>query len=242
MQTVYDLFPDIASIRDTNHYPDIKDDVFWSVYKKCEPFSMIGIDAFYNIFKSVEYVAKNKIEGDFVECGVFLGGAVMAAAEFLNHFEGSFRKIYLYDTFEGFPENTSTVDLHGKTVNFNKHENFLKNVEANLASCDYDFDLFEVVPGYVENTLTTEGNLPKTVSFLRLDTDYYESTKVELEILYPRLQNGGLCTIDDYGLFDGARKATDEYLSQLTSVPMPFRVNYSVRVFMKSEVSVLNAA
>jgi len=234
MQTVYDIFPNIGAIRNPEAFPDIKDDTFWAIYKKCEPYSMIGIDAFYNIFKSVEYISKNKIPGDFVECGVYLGGAAMAAAEFLNHFEGCYRKIYLYDTFEGFPENTSSVDLHGKVVHFNQHANFQKNVEQNLANCDYDFDLFEVIPGFVEKTLAVEANLPRETAFLRLDTDYYESTKVELERLYPRLTKGGLCTIDDYGKFDGARQATDEYLSGLATAPMPFRVNFSVRVFLKS--------
>ena len=77
-------------------------------------------------------------------------------------------------------------------------------------------------------------NYKPNSTLLRLDTDYYESTKYELERLYPRLESRGLCTIDDYGQFEGARKATDEYLATLKEYPMGFRVNYSVRVFQKS--------
>ena len=65
--------------------------------------------------------------------------------------------------------------------------------------------------GPVEKSLLLEENLPKKISVLRLDTDLYASTKIELEILYPRLVRGGVLIIDDYGHWQGARKATDEY-------------------------------
>ena len=56
-----------------------------------------------------------------------------------------------------------------------------------------------------------EKNIPKKISILRLDTDFYESTKIELEILYARLETSGVLIIDDYGNYKGARKAVDEY-------------------------------
>ena len=67
------------------------------------------------------------------------------------------------------------------------------------------------IEGEVEKTLLYEENLPKKISILRLDTDFYSSTKKELEILYPRLVSGGVCIIDDYGYWKGARQAVDEY-------------------------------
>ncbi len=234
MQTVYDCFPNIDDIRKPTNFPDIKDETFWRVFKKCEPYSMIGVDAFYNIFKSVEYITKNKLAGDFVECGVFLGGAAMAVAEFLAYFEGIKRKIFLYDTFEGFPDNTKDYDVRGNEVKFHRHENFRDVVERNLASCEYDLEQFEIIPGCVEDTLAVASNLPERISYLRLDTDYYESTKVEFHVLYPRLVARGICTIDDYGTFQGAQRATDEYLAECDYFPMTFRINSGVRVLVKS--------
>jgi hypothetical protein len=63
----------------------------------------------------------------------------------------------------------------------------------------------------VEDTLKKEDNLPEKISILRLDTDFYDSTKVELEVLYPRLEKYGILILDDYGHFTGVRKAVDEY-------------------------------
>jgi hypothetical protein len=66
---------------------------------------------------------------------------------------------------------------------------------------------------------------------LRLDTDWYESTKIELEILYPLLEPGGILIIDDYGHFSGARKAVDEYFKN--KIPFMFHVDYSCRILIK---------
>ena len=72
-------------------------------------------------------------------------------------------------------------------------------------------DKINFIKGPVEKTLIMKQNLPSKISVLRLDTDWYKSTKIELEILYPRLVKGGILIIDDYGYFEGARKAVDEY-------------------------------
>ena len=233
MQTVYDCFPNIDEQRTAAKFPDIKDEFFWRIFKKCEPYTMIGVDALYNVYRSVEYIVRNKIEGDFVECGVFLGGTVMAAAEFLNHFEGQRRKIYLFDTFEGFPENTEDLDIFGNSVKFHSHRNFKDVVMSNLASCDYDTSQFEFAVGPVEKTLRDPAMIPSKVAYLRLDTDYYESTRIEFEVLYPKLVSRGICTIDDYGTFQGSKRATDEYLSNLNEFPFVNRINQGVRVFVK---------
>ena len=74
-----------------------------------------------------------------------------------------------------------------------------------------DIEDFYFIKGRVENTLIDKKNLPRSISILRLDTDLYESTKIELEILYPLLIEKGILIIDDYGDFVGCRKAVDEY-------------------------------
>ena len=66
------------------------------------------------------------------------------------------------------------------------------------------------IKGIVEKTLLEPKNLPDKISILRLDTDFYESTKIELEILYPKLSEGGYCIIDDYAL-SGCNAAVNDY-------------------------------
>ena len=73
-------------------------------------------------------------------------------------------------------------------------------------------------------------NLPESISVLRLDTDWYESTKHELECLWPKVSPGGFVLIDDYGHFTGARKAVDEFFGPETFL---FRIDYSGRLAQK---------
>ena len=90
----------------------------------------------------------------------------------------------------------------------------------------------KLIKGIVEKTLLEPKNLPDKISILRLDTDFYESTKIELEILYTKLVPGGFLIIDDYGHFKGCRKAVDEYFKD--DLPYLHYVDYSCRVIIKS--------
>jgi hypothetical protein len=87
------------------------------------------------------------------------------------------------------------------------------------------------VKGMVEDTLPAKA--PETIAVLRLDTDWYESTRHELDHLYPRLSQNGILILDDYGHFLGARKATDEYLAKLATPPLLNRIDYAGRIAVK---------
>jgi hypothetical protein len=84
--------------------------------------------------------------------------------------------------------------------------------------------------GMVEDTLKNEP-LPERIAILRLDTDFYESTKIELELLYPRLAPGGVLIVDDYGLWQGSKKAVDEYFGDKPPLLMP--IDYTARYAIK---------
>lgn len=231
-RTVYEIYPNIEEQRRHSRFPDIKDKYFWSTFDKCKAYSMIGVDAFYNLYRSVEYLAHNSIPGDFVECGVFLGGAVLAMSEFAHHFGLHGRRFLLYDTFTGFASNTvAETDYRGERVDFYPHPNCMETVRSVLAQSHYPKEQFVLVPGMVEETLAQ--TKPAEICLLRLDTDYYESTRVELAELYPRLVSGGVLIIDDYGCFQGSRRATDEFLQAQKLRPLLSRVNTSVRAAVK---------
>ena len=252
MKTVYDLFPEIDEQRKREFYPDIKDEIFWKVFELSKPFSMLSVEGFYNLYRSVQYIARRGIRGDLVECGVFLGGSVLAMSEFAHHFGLGDRKIYLYDTFNGFPEGSSDVDLGGNVLKFVSHSSFFKmdqgdmdeaevdtlvaskvmaTVREALAMSRYQMKNFKLIAGMVEETLLKDK--PGQIALLRLDTDYYDSTRVEFEQLYPLLVRGGVLIVDDYGHFEGARKATDEYLQEIGSAPLLNRISYTIRCGVK---------
>jgi hypothetical protein len=106
-------------------------------------------------------------------------------------------------------------------------------VAANLQSTGYPDENVILIEGKVEETIPQ--TLPDSISLLRLDTDWYESTKHELTYLYPRLSRSGVLIIDDYGYWQGAKEATDEYFSQLKMKPLLQRIDYTGRLAIKIE-------
>lgn len=217
---------------------------FMGIWEQIRGYTMTSVERAYGLFKGVEYLATGGIDGDFVECGVWKGGSCMLMARALQSFGAAARHLWLYDTFSGMTEPTPEdviawnnrpvaekweEDRKGIKNNFGSWAVGLPEVRNNLESTGYDQALIEYVAGDV--ALTLEETAPKRIALLRLDTDWYESTRRELEVLYPRLVPGGVLIIDDYGHFKGARKAVDEYFS---SEPVYFsRLDYTGRILIK---------
>lgn len=169
--------------------------------------------------ETVDYLYDRGIEGDFVECGVLRGGHMLLSKAYAHARRLPRRRYWLFDTFEGMPEpceyDVKWSGEHASVSKERKGPNWcrapLEAVQHNFASRDLMDDDVSFVKGMVEDTLHDPGNLPERIAFLRLDTDFYDSTKVEMEILYPRLVPGGVLVLDDYGFWDGSRRAVDEY-------------------------------
>lgn len=184
---------------------------------------------------AVRHVETNNIQGSFVECGTWRGGNVIAASlANKRYFEE--RDFYIYDTFAGMSEPNNTIDKSlflgdsSKSI-FNKHQelNFnswcyasLDEVKENIKAAGLSLENINFIKGKVEDTLKVTSNLPEKISVLRLDTDWYDSTIIELEVLYPKLEIGGVILIDDYGYWDGAREAVDSYFSRQDTPKRPF--------------------
>ncbi|WP_419786269.1 TylF/MycF/NovP-related O-methyltransferase [Pseudodesulfovibrio sp.] len=227
-------------------YKDIIEPAFGQMASRCVPYSLTvqrGLEPFYALYKAVEYLVKHRIAGDFAECGVWRGGSVMLAALACRYFGDTSRRIHLFDTFDGNPE-PQAVDLdwdgrspHGAWAEHRKrgtkwgYGGPLEDVRRNVLATGYPEDRFVFVPGRVEETLPDAA--PKSLALLRLDTDLYESTAHELETLYPRLVPGGILIVDDYGYYQGARKATDEYMERSGAVILLNRIDASVRLGVK---------
>lgn len=209
-------------------------------------FTMTSPERIWSLLGAVRHVVDAKIEGDFVECGVWRGGSVMAMASELKSMGQMDRRIWLYDTFAGMTPPTSADIEAGTGISA---ESMLEatpvadgdnvwcvagmaDVQANVRSTGYPFDQFRFVEGDVGQTLLHSA--PEKIALLRLDTDWYESTKRELEVLYPRLSVGGVCIFDDYGHWQGARRAVDEYFEQLGYRPYMHPIDYSGRVLIKT--------
>ncbi len=191
-----------------------------------EPFTMTTRQRMWALICAVRYVVKANVVGDLVECGVWRGGNGVIMARVLLDLGLNDRDIWLYDTFEGMTTPTSddvetrtgatAAELLAASVRNRERGVWcyapIEEVRANLATTGYPTDRFRMVKGDVAHTLGSE--VPRQIALLRLDTDWYESTKLELDVLYPRLVSGGVCIIDDYGYWSGARKAVDQYMER----------------------------
>jgi O-methyltransferase len=186
--------------------------------------------------ESVRYVNRNGIPGAIVECGVWRGGSVMVAAMVLLDAGEKSRELLLFDTFEGMTApGARDVSLSGKHAVASAPEGSCESTEAevteNLRSTGYPPERIRLLKGRVEETLP--GNAPEQIALLRLDTDWYESTRHELLHLYPRLSPGGVLIVDDYGHWSGARQAVDEYFATLARPPLLLRIDYTGRSCIK---------
>ena len=201
-----------------NNIPEI-DEENKNLIESIGAYSMTPLVRRWTLIKSLHYINKNKLVGDIVECGIWRGGNLFLSKKIQdNYYHSIKREFYGFDTFEGMPEPSAYDGLKINKiyqgfkkknepwikVSLEEVKNFTKKLFLNL-------DGFNFIKGKVEDTLKDKNNLPEKITILRLDTDLYESTKIELEILYPLLVERGVLIIDDYGDFEGCRKAVDEY-------------------------------
>jgi O-methyltransferase len=200
--------------------------------REVAPFTMTTPDAIHVLAGAVRHVVSNGLSGAIVECGVWKGGSMMAVAKTLLSLGKTDVDLFLFDTFEGMSEPTEK-DIHwsGETAKAQlareeKETSLtwalagLDAVQQAMASIPYPPSRIHFVKGRVEDTLPDQA--PPQIALLRLDTDWYESTRHELIHLYPRLVPGGVLIIDDYGWWRGAAEATDEYFRE--NGPTPFLV------------------
>lgn len=108
----------------------------------------------------------------------------------------------------------------------------LDETKQNVFSAGYPKDKIHFIKGKVEDTIPE--NMPKQIALLRLDTDWYESTKHELTHLFLLLQPNGVLIIDDYGHWKGARKAVDEYIPDKNIRILLNRIDYTGRIAIKT--------
>jgi hypothetical protein len=213
------------------------------------PYSMTGVPRMQALIDAVRYVAARDLPGAFAECGVWRGGSVLAMILTLQEIGATDRDIYLFDTFEGMtaPTEHDVSDLDPPALEtwqqaqgggerpwselFDAEQFNEDQVRDTVLSTGYPADRVHFVRGPVEQTIPEHA--PDAIALLRLDTDWYESTRHELEHLYPRLTGGGVLIVDDYGHWQGARRAVDEYFAATAAPLLLNRIDYTGRIAVK---------
>jgi hypothetical protein len=204
-----------------NLIPPDYDPATIALFRAVQPYTLTSHERVFALRQAVTYIVRASIPGAIVECGVWRGGSMLAVARTLLELGDTSRELYLFDTFDTMPPPGShDVDVFGHHAS-SYYEAALANpgyaylpedeVRALLVDTGYPEQRLHFVRGMVEETIP--GNAPDRIALCRLDTDWYESTAHEMEHLYPRMAAGGVLLVDDYGHYQGAKLAVDEYLA-----------------------------
>jgi hypothetical protein len=204
----------------------------WTMTSRARVFALIV---------AVRYVVDQRVPGDVVECGVWRGGSMQAVARTLLCRNVRDRDLHLFDTFTGMPAPTAEdrrlggaaaralLEASPRSANVWAVAD-LADVQVGMSQTGYPTERIHYRCGLVQETLPVHA--PARISLLRLDTDWYESTKHELAHLFDRVTPGGVIFIDDYDFWEGSRQAVDEFIAagrhRLLLVPVD-----SARVIVK---------
>jgi hypothetical protein len=221
-----------------------------AIIDRARPYTLTSDERLLAVIDSVRYLVSRGVPGAFAECGVWRGGSVLAMILSLQELGVRDRDVHLFDTFEGMTEPTERDTSprerpaletwrEASASGERPWREFFgpgafdeEAVRSTLLETGYPADRIHLHRGPVEQTLPAAA--PDALALLRLDTDWYESTRHELEHLYPRLATGGVLIVDDYGHWEGARQAVDEYFASDAADPVLLaRTDYTGRIAVK---------
>jgi hypothetical protein len=200
-------------------------------YARVQPYTMTSPERILSLRYAIHYLARRGIVGAIVECGVWKGGSAIAALLACEECHWPTPDVWLYDTFNGM-----TRSLEGEAYGVDGHPLEQGDLACSLHTVRANIQRFYAGPvryvrGPVESTIPAK--VPDQIALLRLDTDWYRSTKHELTHLFPRVVVGGVVIIDDYGHWEGARHAVDEYWAEHQPHMLLIRVDYTGRMGVK---------
>ena len=219
--------------KDTARLPADYEQQFGELWELVRERTMTSHYKAFGLYQAVQYVVRHDLPGAVVECGVWRGGSMLAVAHQLSLLDAPLRDLYLFDTYEGM---TAPTDRDVQIRTRRSAEELLaaadrdslvravatlEDVREGFDQVSYPTNRVHFVKGPVEETVPEHA--PEQISILRLDTDWYESTKHELEHLYQRLVPGGVLILDDYGHWQGAKDAVDEFLNRTAEPLLLFR-------------------
>ncbi len=183
--------------------------------------TMTSFTRCYELWNLSKQILQKRVPGAFVECGVWRGGSAGIMGLAIQN-GGQNRTLHLFDSFEGLPEPGEQDGREAQEYSGGKASGRLNSIakcEATLPVVrSHLFEKLGLAPanvsfhvGWFQDTLPKDAKDIGPIAVLRLDGDWYDSTRVCLEHLYPLLSPGGAVILDDYNFWEGCRKATDEY-------------------------------
>lgn len=206
---------------------------FWPVWNQCRLHTVTSIEKMYALYDATRYIVAQDVPGELVECGVWRGGSALVMVMALLEMGVTDREIRLFDTFEGNvapgPEDhrysPQAVGAYPRLAAR------ADEVAALLEATGYPGGRITLVKGRVQDTVPRHS--PAQTALLRLDTDWYDSTYLELTHLFPTLSPRGVLILDDYGAIASNRAAVDRYFAENHVVMLLSRIDYAGRLGIK---------
>lgn len=208
--------------------------------------TMITFERAATLWQQVRYLDRYQIKGAIVECGVWKGGAVgLSALAHLSSAQPPQRHLHLFDSFEGLPEPDANLDgdeavrlsrgrANGRLQATNLFVGTIENCQRLLETkIGYPKELIHYHRGWFQDTLPHDTDALGEIALLRLDGDWYESTAVCLKYLYAKVARYGVVVVDDYGHWEGCRRAVDEWITNQNHPILLNHIDYSGRYFIK---------
>lgn len=194
------------------------------IWKKVKPFTMVPEPAIEFLVEQVLRLIRENVPGVLMECGVWRGGCSMAMLLAQQAAFGRIeRAVYMLDSFQGLPPVTPRDGpLARQWQDGGDPGNFLDNckafridLERALADMRFVDGDYKIVEGWFDQTVSQVAREvePRSIALLRLDGDWYDSTRCCLDSLMPHVSEGGVVVIDDYYAWDGCARAVHDYLS-----------------------------
>jgi hypothetical protein len=190
-------------------------------------FTMIGFKRLENIEMCASKIIKDNIEGDFLEAGVWKGGASIWMRAILKNYGINNKNVWLADSFKGLPQPKPEYpeDKDDTHYQFEQLAIPLRQVKNNFQTFNLLDDQVKFIEGWFHETLFSAP--VDKISLLRLDGDMYESTYISLEALYHKVSIGGFVIIDDYGYIESCRKAVHDFLDKNSIKPILNKIDWT---------------
>jgi O-methyltransferase len=198
--------------------------------ERIKAYTMCDSERIRSLIDLSLYLNSQQIEGDFVECGTYKGGA----AAILSKYMGQDRHLYLYDSFEGMPE-TSPKDGAEAAKWVGKCLGTIEDVREAMKLVSTGDEQYTIKKGWFEQTFREQ--LPNKVALLHCDADWYNSVMLVLETFYPLVVEGGCVVLDDFGYWEGCREAFYDFCVRHNEKPLLERVGASQAYWIKHKLS-----
>jgi O-methyltransferase len=200
---------------------------------RVQPYTMLRYRRLSALYDIGTHLESKRIDGSFVECGAWNGGSAGLVAKLAEH-NGN-RHIWLFDSWEGLPEPTSSdVTYEGQCGEKGMALGFEGKVrELMFEKLKLSKHRVHLVKGWFQNTIRPHKRDIGEIALLHLDCDFYESVKLCLEELYEKVSEGGFVVIDDYGYWKGCKKAVDEFIEKQSSRIKLRNIDYSAVCFRR---------